>query len=115
MHFVIRDYTVPSRNQMRRWHWQKVRAKEQEARILTRVAVQEAYNGLPDTIQVPVDIHIRAHRPRCVDADNVDTKGIIDGLVTCGLLRDDCPPWVRRVTTECAQGDPRVEVEIVTI
>ena len=42
----------------------------------------------------PVSIRIVSHRSRLVDPDNISGKAAVDGLVHCGLLRDDSPKEV---------------------
>lgn len=45
----------------------------------------------------PVSITIISHRVRLTDADNCSAKAAIDGLVHCGILRDDGPAEVAEV------------------
>lgn len=55
----------------------------------------QAEQGLP--FNTPVSITIISHRVRLCDPDNVSAKACIDGLVHCGILRDDSPKEVSEV------------------
>jgi len=46
----------------------------------------------------PVRIEIISHRSRLCDTDGVSHKACIDGLVHCGVLRDDSPAEVAEVS-----------------
>jgi len=47
-----------------------------------------------------VSITIISFRCRLADADGVSAKAAIDGLVHCGILRDDSPREVSKVSYE---------------
>lgn len=55
-----------------------------------------AYEGTP--LRPPVGVTVVSYRSRTHDTDGVSAKAAIDGIVSCGLLRDDsCKEiaWVR--------------------
>lgn len=58
-----------------------------------------------DPFTRPVDIEISAHQRRCIDSDNICAKLYIDGLRHAGILQDDTPTYVRKVTTQSVKGD----------
>lgn len=45
----------------------------------------------------PVRITIISYRCRLADSDGISAKAAIDGLVHCGVLRDDSPEFVKEV------------------
>jgi len=54
------------------------------------------YEGTP--LRPPIGITVVSYRSRTHDTDGVSAKAAIDGIVRCGLLRDDsCKEiaWVR--------------------
>jgi len=64
----------------------------------------------------PACIHIHSRRKRLCDADGISAKAAIDGIVNCGLLKDDSPQYVKEVTfsqEKCAKG--QAEETIITI
>lgn len=60
-----------------------------------------------------VSIHVHSKRKRLVDADSVSAKAAIDGLVLAGLLQDDSPKYVEKVSYSQEQGDE--EETIITV
>ena len=58
-------------------------------------APAQAEQSLP--FNTPVSITVISHRVRLCDPDNVSAKACIDGLVHCGILRDDSPKEVSEV------------------
>lgn len=58
-------------------------------------ASAQAEQSLP--FDSPVSITVISHRVRLCDPDNVSAKACIDGLVHCGILRDDSPKEVSEV------------------
>ena len=55
----------------------------------------QAEQGLP--FDSPVSITVISYRTRLCDTDGVSAKAAIDGLVNCGILRDDSPAFVSEV------------------
>lgn len=45
-----------------------------------------------------VSLHIHSRRKRLCDADGISGKAVIDGLVHAGLLQDDSPKFVEKVS-----------------
>lgn len=45
----------------------------------------------------PVRITVISYRCRLADSDGISAKAAIDGLVRCGILRDDSPEFVTEV------------------
>ena len=45
----------------------------------------------------PVEILIHSYRKRLCDVDGISAKAAIDGLVKCGILKDDTPKYVEEV------------------
>jgi len=111
LHLTIHDYEIPSRNKTRRMHWAARAEVEHMARILTLAATPPDI----DPFDMQVDIHITAYRERLLDGDNVDVKGIIDGLKG-RVLVDDSRKYVRHVITDCQKGfPPYVEIQITEV
>lgn len=61
----------------------------------------------------PVSITIISHRVRLTDADNCSAKAAIDGLVHCGILRDDSPKEVTEVSYRQVKVKNREEEKAV--
>ena len=60
-----------------------------------------------------VNIHIHSKRNRLTDADGISAKYAIDEIVHSGLLQDDGPQYVRRVSY--SQEKSKTEETIITI
>lgn len=58
-------------------------------------APAQAEQGLP--FNTPVSITVISYRTRLADTDGISAKAAIDGLVHCGILRDDSPKEVSEV------------------
>lgn len=61
----------------------------------------------------PVSIHVHSIRKRLADADGISAKAAIDGIVNSGLLRDDSPQYVRKVSYSQQKGSE--EITVITI
>ena len=61
----------------------------------------------------PISIHVHSIRKRLTDPDGLSCKAVIDGLVRCGILKDDSPKYVKEVTYSQEKG--KVEKTIITI
>ena len=64
-------------------------------------------------INTPVSINVHSVRKRVGDVDGISAKAAIDGLITGGLLRDDSPRFVNRVSYTQEPG--KEEKTIITI
>lgn len=53
-----------------------------------------------------VNIHVHSIRSREVDSDGISAKAAIDGLVVGGLLQDDSPRFVEKVSYSQERGKP---------
>jgi Holliday junction resolvase RusA-like endonuclease len=42
----------------------------------------------------PVSISIYSTRCRATDIDNISGKAVLDGLVNCGIFKDDSPEFI---------------------
>jgi len=64
----------------------------------------------------PVNMHIHSRRYRLADPDGLSAKAVIDGLVLGGLLEDDSPEFVKKVTFSQEKiKKPLLEETIITI
>ena len=61
----------------------------------------------------PISIHVHSIRKRLTDPDGISAKAVIDGMVRCGILKDDSPTYVKEVTYSQEKG--KVEKTIITI
>ena len=61
-----------------------------------------------------VDIHVHSIRKRLTDADGVSAKAAIDGLIHAGLLKNDSPKEVRKVSYSQEKGDEEETIITVT-
>lgn len=64
-------------------------------------------------INAPVHIHIHSVRKRLADIDGISGKAAIDGLVEGGILPDDNPKYVKKVSF--SQEKDKDERTIITI
>ncbi len=67
----------------------------------------------------PVDIVLTHYRKRYLDVDNFCTKWFIDGFVKAGLLHDDSPKYVRKITHQQVKIEQweteRIDIEFIII
>lgn len=61
-----------------------------------------------------VDIHIHSKRNRLTDCDGGFSKYVVDSLVSCGILQDDRPEKVRKITYS-QEKTGELEETIITI
>ena len=87
------EYIRIERNNM----FQANQLKQYEKRIVSYfVNNNQKYTG-----NYPVEVIIRKHfKDRKQDLDNTRVKGIIDGLVTCGILKNDNLTCIQRIVFE---------------
>jgi len=70
--------------------------KQQEKKIVGLLARGKKYTG-----EYPVEIIFRPHfKDKRRDLDNTRLKGILDGLVACGAIRNDNLNYIQRIIIE---------------
>jgi Holliday junction resolvase RusA-like endonuclease len=107
--------TPPSLNQWSRMHWSRAaRIKKQwENDILYVFLSCKAKGAFPQQkAQIKVTYFFATNRRR--DADNLNLKFILDGIVKAGIIQDDSTKVIGQPVTawEVDKHDPRVEIEI---
>lgn len=114
MRITIPDYRPPSWNHAYAGqHWTKRKAAADEAHALVRAHLPPDAELYTD----PVDINITVYfKNRPLDADNVCSKILIDGLIG-HVLVDDSPQYVRSVRTVSAvdKAAPRVVIDLEVV
>lgn len=83
--------------------------KQEEKAIINYYCKGKEYTGY-----YPVELIINAHfNSRRKDLDNVRLKGIIDGLVECGVIRNDNLNCIRKITLKAVIDIKKgLEIEI---
>ena len=61
----------------------------------------------------PVNLHVHSIRRKLTDADGISAKATIDGLVHSGILSDDSPKEVKKVSYSQEKG--KEDQTIITI
>jgi hypothetical protein len=61
----------------------------------------------------PYDVHVHSIRKRLGDVDGTSAKAAIDGLVKAGILGDDSPEWIQKVSFSQEKG--KEEKTFITI
>lgn len=80
-------------------HWGNRRALADQMRWHMAIEAKAQYPGLRIVNQVDILITAYAGRgQRAIDADNIEAKSWIDGLVDVGILKNDSPKYVRTVS-----------------
>lgn len=109
---IIIDEIPPSNNRFigrgNRWEYQEEK-KRWEA------IVRIACIGKPKKQTERAVVQIRYFFPdrRRRDPDNYSGKMILDGLVRCGVIKDDSFSCIRlELSAECSLGRPRTEIVI---
>jgi Holliday junction resolvase RusA-like endonuclease len=107
--------TPPSLNQWSRMHWAKAAKikKQWENDILYVFLASKAKGVFPlEKARITIKYYFSTNRRR--DADNLNLKFILDGLVKAGIIVDDSTKVIGQVITEWGvdKNDPRVEIEI---
>jgi hypothetical protein len=91
MKSITIPYNVPSQNVRDRWHW-SIRNRDKNLAVsLVRLHLSLA-DYRPSTLGAMVRVTITAYRKRRMsDAANLvgGAKGLVDALVTTGILTDD--------------------------
>lgn len=93
----------------RRNFYQANRIKQKEKEIVKMSCIGKKYEG-----NYPVEIifkkHFKDHRQ---DLDNVRIKGLLDGLVSCGVLKNDNLKHIQKITLEpIFDKEESIEIEI---
>jgi hypothetical protein len=91
------------------------------AKIATQVHEQVTWqlqiDGVPRVFFAPrVDVHVDAYfHDHWLDSDNIPIKLMIDGLRSYGILENDDPRFVRRVSSEAHMSDTGRESVAITV
>lgn len=83
--------------------------KQTDKKIVRDAVKNEVYHG-----GYPCQMTFRYHfKDRRYDLDNVRLKGIIDGLVSCGVIKNDNLRYIQRIVIEpIFSQDEGMEIEI---
>ena len=83
--------------------------KQKETDIIRYYTIGKTYKG-----NYPVELMIKPHfKDHRQDLDNFRYKGILDGLVACGVLKNDNLKHIQKITLEPIFDDKGgVEIEI---
>ena len=109
---IIIDEIPPSNN---RFIGRENRWEDQEEKKRWEALVRIACIGKPKKQTERAVVQIRYFFPdrRRRDPDNYSGKMILDGLVRCGVLKDDSFSCIRlELSAECSLGRPRTEIVI---
>lgn len=110
---IFIDYDPPNWNQyinMERTNlYQANSVKQQEKQIVALFARGKKYEG-----SYPVEIIFRPYfKDKRRDLDNTRIKGILDGLVNCGVIKNDNLNYIQKIIIEpIFSGKPGIEIEI---
>ncbi len=108
---VLIDERPESWNTLKRLHWRKWHDEVERVKWLVLAALGGQAHAISGRVAITVTVYYKA-RPH--DASNIPAKLYEDGLVAAGLLTDDSPAYVTRMTTVpmIDRQRPRVEIEI---
>ena len=83
--------------------------KQKEKKIVALSAIGKKYKG-----KYPVEIIFRPHfKDYRKDLDNTRVKGLLDGLVACGVLKNDNLKHIQRIVLEPVFDNQKIiEIEI---
>jgi len=112
-HFVIKGRFCSLNEFYRMHHQQQGRVKRENDTVVSWAA--KAAHIRPYMKPVQIDcVWVEPNRKRDIDNIQFGIKFILDGLVKAGILTDDSPLYVHRITHEVAydKTNPRVEVWI---
>jgi len=112
---VIKDYKPPSLNKVYREHWSKRRVEGDKVKWLVKEVMKGDWKYAPYAFVEPVTLEFKIYvkDKRKHDVDNFAVKDLIDGLVDCGVLEDDCDKYVKKVSKEIIRSDEnKVEIRI---
>lgn len=93
----------------RRNFYQANKLKQKEKEIVKESCIGKKYEG-----NYPIEITFRKHfKDFRQDLDNVRIKGLLDGLVSCGVLKNDNLKHIQKITLEpIFDKETGVEIEI---
>jgi Holliday junction resolvase RusA-like endonuclease len=117
---LIISGTPPSLNQWSRMHWAKAAKikKQWENDILYTFLAESHCNRISFPYQkasVKIVYYFATNRRR--DADNLNLKFLLDGIVKAGIIKDDSTKVIGQPETawEVDKKNPRVEIEITEV
>jgi len=109
--------TPPSLNTWSRMHWAKAaEIKKQWERDIFYLSHQQRYDNRGELplrkAIIKITYYFATNRRR--DADNMNLKFILDGVVKAGIIKDDSTSVIGQVETSWGvdKNNPRVEIEI---
>jgi Holliday junction resolvase RusA-like endonuclease len=107
------DYIPPNWNEYinieRTNYFKANKLKQEEKRIVKYSTIGIKYQG-----EYPIEIKFRVHfKDYRQDLDNARIKGVVDGLVTAGVIKNDNLKCIQRITLEPVfDNQGGIEVEI---
>lgn len=107
------DYVVPNWNKYinleRTNKYAANNLKQKEKEIVRYSTIGKQYKG-----KYPIEIVFKPHyKDQRQDLDNFRMKGLLDGLVACGVLKNDNLKHIQKITLEPIFDDKEgVEIEI---
>jgi len=107
--------TVPrTANRLLRCHW-GTRARENK-RLRNHLVATAGHARFGDTVGKQ-RVRITVHRRRLQDPDNAvaSVKGLVDGLVRLGWLRDDSAEWCELEVKEVKAATKRDERTVIEV
>lgn len=110
------DYMPPNWNEYinleRKNYYAANNLKQKEKQIVRLLTIGKSYKG-----NYPVEITFKPHfKDRRQDLDNTRVKGLLDGLVACGALKNDNLRHIQRIILEPVFDDREgIEIEIKEI
>lgn len=106
------DYEPPNWNEyinIERTNFYRANKIKQQEKRLIRLLVKEKYKG-----NYPIELIVRPHfKDHRRDLDNTRIKGLLDGLVNAGVLKNDNLMYIQRIVYEPIFDDKKgIEMEI---
>ena len=109
---IFIEYDPPNWNEYinaERTNFYKANKIKQKEKMLIKLLVKEKYKGAYP-VELIVKPHFKDHRR---DLDNTRIKGLIDGLVSTGTLKNDNLTYIQRIVLEPVFDDKiGIEMEI---
>lgn len=111
MKIVIDNYRAKSRNQTITSHWRNYQKHRDELASLMNPYIKREMFKTPVTVTIEVYYKGKRH----VDTSNIDDKIIVDGLMKCGVIKNDTayenPEVIKRCYPESGEDKLVVTVE----
>lgn len=87
-------------------------ALKQKEKKIVALTVEEKYTG-----KYPVELSFTAHfKNKRKDLDNFRIKGVIDGLVSSGIIKNDNTTYIQKITLKVKFDDIEgIDIEIKEI